>query len=406
MSAPPREEKKYGAAAASEESYEGDGEYTTDGGDASFDPAGEEGAATAAAAPNLAYIVRVADLQPIPDKDLIELASVKGWKCVVRKDQFAVGDLAVYLAVGSVPDLADPKFAFMVKGGHKRVRTAKIGGVISQGLLGPMTWVYDAAAADGAVSSAFAEGDDVSVRMGVTKYIAPEELGQYDNGGHENRNAVRRTAFPDCVPKTDAERLQHDPARFFSALRGHEDVTVTRKEDGCSCTFVHNRGVYQLCGRNFVWRDPEDRDNTTAHYFAIQDKYDMPARLAGLGRNLAIQGEICGPKINGNRMRLASRTFSVFDVYDIDARQYLPYDELCGVCAALGLNTVPLLFRGPAAELPAQDVEGFLAMADGVEYAPGVPGEGIVVKADATASRRRRVHFKTISNNYLLKHDV
>jgi ATP-dependent RNA circularization protein (DNA/RNA ligase family) len=131
----------------------------------------------------------------------------------------------------------------------------------------------------------------------------------------------------------------------------------------------------------------------------------MPAKLADLGRNIAIQGEICGPKINDNRLKQTVLTYSVFDAYDIDAQEYLPYDELMQLCATLGLQTVPLIYRGPAAALDLT-VDGFLAMADKVEYAKGVPGEGIVVKADALSPELPRVHFKTISNKYLIKHDL
>jgi RNA ligase (TIGR02306 family) len=350
---------------------------------------------------NLAYVAKVIDLRPIPGKDLIELAVIKGWKCIVKKEEFRVGDLAIYLAIGSVPDFEDPHFAFLKQKGYNRIKTVKMGGVISQGLLGPMSWLTDRGIAS---LEKYKEDDDVSTEMGVTKFVAPEESAQYDNAPRDPRDkTLPRKEFPAMVRKTDATRLQHYPDYFFSAIRDRE-VTITRKEDGCSSTFIFNNGEYMLCGRNFVWNE-EDR-HTNAHYFEIQDRFDLKNKMTSLGRNIAIQGEICGPKINGNRGRLTGRTFSVFDVYDIDAQEYLPYDELCQVCEELGLSTVPLLYRGPANALDLT-VEGFLKLAEAVEYAKGVPGEGIVVKADANpAEQKHRVHFKTISNKYLLKHDL
>ena len=45
----------------------------------------------------LASIRRIADIQPIEGADAIEVATVDGWKVVVKKDEFKIGDLAVYL---------------------------------------------------------------------------------------------------------------------------------------------------------------------------------------------------------------------------------------------------------------------------------------------------------------------
>jgi RNA ligase (TIGR02306 family) len=345
---------------------------------------------------NLAYIAKVIDLQPIPGKDKIELAVVKGWKCIVKKGDFGVGDFAVYLAIGSVPDFEDPNFAFL-KQKYDRIKTVKMGGVVSQGFLCPVSFLT--ARGYSAVAD-LTEGSDVASIMGVTKFVAPEEAAQYMG---RPGNSVGRVSFPPCVPKTDAMRLQHDPDHYMNALLGR-DVTITRKEDGCSCTFIFNNGVYQLCGRNFVWSD-EDRAGSAAHYFHIQDELSLVDKLTALGRNIAIQGEICGPKINGNRMKLTAKSFSVFDAYDIDRQEYLGYDALCLVCQELGLSTVPLLYRGPASELDLT-LDGFLKLAEAVEYGKGVPGEGIVVKADAISFDQPRVHFKTISNKYLLKNDL
>ena len=49
----------------------------------------------------LATVRRVDDLQPIEGADKIELAVVDGWKCVIKKDEFKVGDLVVYCEVNS-----------------------------------------------------------------------------------------------------------------------------------------------------------------------------------------------------------------------------------------------------------------------------------------------------------------
>ena len=139
-----------------------------------------------------------------------------------------------------------------------------MGGVISQGLLGPMSWLTDRGVTD---ITSFKEGDDVAELMGVTKFIPLEESDQYDKSSVNTRKD-----FPHYVPKTDAIRLQHDPDEFLSRIKDRE-VTITRKEDGCSCTIIYNSGQYMLCGRNYVWNDSDRASN--GHYFRIQDQFDL-----------------------------------------------------------------------------------------------------------------------------------
>ena len=43
----------------------------------------------------LAYIVTVDDVNPIPGYDRVEAASVGGWNIVVKQDQFKKGDLGI-----------------------------------------------------------------------------------------------------------------------------------------------------------------------------------------------------------------------------------------------------------------------------------------------------------------------
>lgn len=50
----------------------------------------------------LVTIVKIEELNPIPKADKIEVASVKGWKVVVLKDQFKVNDLVLYFEIDSL----------------------------------------------------------------------------------------------------------------------------------------------------------------------------------------------------------------------------------------------------------------------------------------------------------------
>ena len=86
----------------------------------------------------LAYVVKIDAIEPIPGADSVEAAIVGGWKVMTRKGTFKPGDYAVYFEIDSkVPE--NPEFEFLAKK-HYKVKTQKYtfggkGNFISQGLL-------------------------------------------------------------------------------------------------------------------------------------------------------------------------------------------------------------------------------------------------------------------------------
>ena len=81
----------------------------------------------------LAYVVTIDEIRPIPNYDRVEHARIGGWWVIVKKDQFKVGDLAIYIEVDSKVPEKEP-FMFLDKRNFK-VKTLKMCKVISQGLL-------------------------------------------------------------------------------------------------------------------------------------------------------------------------------------------------------------------------------------------------------------------------------
>ncbi|MGV3620398.1 MAG: RNA ligase (ATP), partial [Archangium sp.] len=165
----------------------------------------------------LASVARITDITPIAGADRVELARVAGWQCVVKKNEFKPGQLAVYLEIDSVPP-DTVEFSWLWKGGPRpekfRIRTMTMRGQLSQGLLVPLTF------------DDVKEGDDVTSRLGVTKYEPPAPSGMGD----------WRAPFPSSVPKTDEMRVQAVP-QVLEELRGKPFV-ATVKMDGTSATFV------------------------------------------------------------------------------------------------------------------------------------------------------------------------
>lgn len=341
---------------------------------------------------SLASIVRISKLIPIEGADRILLAQIKGWKCIVKIDEFIEGDLGVYFEIDSIVDKDDPTFDFLK--GKMRIKTVKMRGVVSQGLLLPLTCLVSR----GYDISVLKEDENVTEKMGVQKYIAKEEMEQYGGKSSEQKNP-----FPNFCKKTDEPRLQNNTL-FLDMIKGRQ-IIITRKEDGSSGTFSFKNGVFGIHSRNTTLIEP---DASTTQYFFVKDKFEIERKMVELGLNIAIQGEVVGPKINGNRMKLTEYDYRVFNIYDINNQLYLNWSSVVEITSKLSLNTVPIVFEGCADQLELT-VDAFLELAKKQFYVLNenpkkcVLAEGIVVK---TIDYEPRVSFKVISNEYLLKHDL
>jgi hypothetical protein len=82
----------------------------------------------------LAYVVLIDGIEPIPGYDRVETAIVGGWHVIVQKDQFKVGDPAIYFEIDSRVPKDKECFAFLEKRNYK-IKTLKMCKTISQGLL-------------------------------------------------------------------------------------------------------------------------------------------------------------------------------------------------------------------------------------------------------------------------------
>src|SRR5690606_882923 len=148
----------------------------------------------------LASIRVISELKPIEGADFLQLAIVDGWQCVVRKGEFTVGQKVVYFEIDSwVPYLFAP---FLMKDGKirtfngvegDRIRTIKLRGQLSQGLVIPIPLTVEKA-------GLLAEGDDVTEVLGIQKY--ERELPASLQG-------MAKGSFPSFIRKTDQERIQN-----------------------------------------------------------------------------------------------------------------------------------------------------------------------------------------------------
>ena len=336
----------------------------------------------------LATIRKIDALRTIPDADAIECAVVDGWTTVVKKGEFKAGDLAVYCEIDSwipheiAPFLSRGNFPRVyneVKG--ERLRTVKLRGQLSQGLLLPLSTLT-------MVESELFEGLDVSFPLGIVKYEAPvpAQLAGEVKG-----------MFPGWIQKTDQERVQNLKEELDYWLREQHVWEVTEKLDGSSMTVYLRDGEFGVCSRNLELKPSE-----TNSLWKVAVRNDLELKLRRANRNLALQGELIGEGIQGNPYKQKGQEFFLFDIYNIDTSKYFTPAERKAFVDEHDIKHVPVLTFGAELydTLGINSIDGILRFAEGksVMGMVGCEREGLVFK-----SKAMQCSFKAISNAFLLR---
>ena len=338
---------------------------------------------------SVAQIARVEDLEGDGGYCVASLEG-RGWQVVVRGGGLSAGMRVVYFEIDSVLPLGDARFARLAReapsawtrrDGELVVRSARIGGCLSQGALLPLSEFPEL---DG-----LEDGADVTTALGVTLERTDGMAGAAEGRG----------LFPGFVPKTDEERIQNR-MDFFRTMRGRF-FEVTEKLDGTSMTVFHSRlyqdgSPFRVCSRNLDLKAAEE-----SPYWRVARKYDLRTKLRTWARELAFQGELVGPGINGNRGGFAELEWRVFRIWDIARACFLETTERRALCPRLGIPHVPVVNGACPVFDRYPTLNLLLESADGTGMT-GRPREGLVFKE---AGSRLPASFKIVSNRYLLGPD-
>lgn len=374
---------------------------------------------------NLASVQKVISLTPIPGADKIELARVLGWDCVVKKGEFKEGELGVYFEIDSiVPNTEVFKF---LEDRKFRVKTRRFRGQISQGLLLPIS-AFD-------FPCMVFEGSDVTDFIGVTKWEPEAESVQFMSPKKKSlwcklvytvpflkifrKKVGEGTGFPThLVPKTDETRLQAFPPDFLKQYE-RMPVSITQKMDGSSVTFILNKNKFSVASRN-VWMIEKQTNNFWKMAEDTNVAYAMKKLKKKYG-NFAIQGEMCGPGVQGNKYRFDHLVFFLFGAYSIDKQEYFTPAELSGLysdmkhfCTPQYFTMVDILSRDG---LTIGDIG--TTVEDWVKYATtrsiftkSTWNEGIVIRSmdnrpyGVKNMNGKRFSFKVINPEFLLQYDL
>lgn len=340
----------------------------------------------------LASVQRVYAIEPIEGADRIELAHVLGWQCVVNKGKFKPGDLGIYFEVDSFLPV-EPVFEFLraqsyrnsnLMGEGFKLRTMRFKGQISQGLLLPLSDFPQ-----------LPEGLQLGADLTETLHVRKWEI--------EERATTSGTilgTLPASIPHTDETRIQAEPDLLGDFV--DLEYYITTKMDGSSHSVSLDDGDFHVTGHNYEYKD----DGTNSFYEIVKGmglEERMRDYVAAHGLNsLTLQGELCAPGIQQNKLKLFKPEWYVFTVYENGKRKGLQFMQ--DLCRELELQMVPLeeVGKGLADKYP--DIDALLKRADG-QYPKGGPKEGIVIRPTEPVYSDRlsaSLSFKVINNKYLL----
>ena len=405
----------------------------------------------------LAYIVAIDEIKPIPNYDKVEHARVGGWWVIVRKDQFQVGDLAIYIEVDAKVPEEEP-FMFLEKR-HFKVKTLKMCKVLSQGLLmspEDFGWTQETSYVEGCVAVKDNKGkfhNTANESMFVTELLGIVYAEDGDNkrkapsadkyklmaqrhGKLFSKKPIRwlmrrkwgrkllfiffgkkkdkKNGWPAWVVKTDEERCQNMSWLFPG---NDEEWIATEKIDGTSTTFTMKgfgrKREFYICSRNVVFDTPNKKCYyETNVYTEMAEKYNIKEVLAKLMDvvdpityqpinpvYVTIQGETYGEGVQKRTYGLEGHDFMAFNlIFGMpDGRAWrLNPVEMTQMLQNFNIPCVPIVdehFKIPAT------CEELLQIASGSSAIDGDMREGLVLR-----SRDGARSFKAVSNEFLLKY--
>lgn len=363
----------------------------------------------------LSHVEKVVAVNPIENADNIVCVQTLGWFCVAKKiDNIKVGDYVNYIEIDSITPMT-PFFTFMAERKY-RVRTIKLRKQISQGLVISYDNFLQILKELGKEKEKYKweEGFDTTELLNITKYESPSDKEQ-NFTPKKNHNPIikfltrfswyrklfktKSKSFPNWISKTDEERIQNIPQIL---LNTDNDWYVTEKLDGQSATywyihkFIPEFGICSRTVRKFEF------DNS--NWSKVAKQFNIKKILKNQKLDIAIQGEILAPKIQGGKYHNNEKhidslqfpfDFYIFNIYDIKNKRYFSLKQMQEFSKQTGLKLVPILETNRSLINNLQEIINY---SDGKSTLADTLREGLVWR-----KQDQSISFKVISNKFLLK---
>lgn len=357
-------------------------------------------------------IVEIDKVIPHPNADRLSIAEIIGWRCVVGKDEFESGDLALYIPIDSV--LPEPVETLLfanskVQLNNSRVRTIKIRGEISQGMLVSLEKFPQVPRK---------VGFDAAELLGIGKFQPPAASWEPKEKG-ANKVKTKKSPNPNFHKYTELEHLKWYPNVFADG----EPVVMTEKIHGTNFRagyvrtevnslwkrvkkflgllseyeFVHGSRNVQL----HVWENGKGTYYGKDLYRKAADDYKLKDKLMD---GEVVYGEVYGTGIQKNYNYGCTndeRRLVIFDV--MKDGKYLDHDALFEFCRSRFLPMVPVLYVGPY----SKEALDAVTVGDSVLAPEQKIREGCVMRplAERYENGLGRKILKSINPEFLLRKD-
>lgn len=304
-----------------------------------------------------------------PNADKLDVVTIKGWNCIVGLNELKQGEEVIYIP----PDSIIPKeliekyhlyrdekqedgsierktyFKTNYENGSARMTTQKIRGVISQGLVLPLTKDE---------KDKWPIGTDVAKELGIIKW----ESGKAKWEPVHNPSKYKQNPLFDKY--TSIENIKN-----YNKIFSEEDIVyITEKIHGTNFRcgvlpiYLNNSNIFKKILLNikkkffgdyeFVYGSHNVQIKSSFNkkgksyygedvYGRIAKKYDLKNKLP---KDYILYGEIYGKGIQDLTYGLDDIDLVVFDIKY--KGQYLSYSELNDFCVNAGLPMAPLLYLG------------------------------------------------------------
>lgn len=353
-------------------------------------------------------ILKIDSVEKHPNADRLEIAQVMGWQCIVAKDSFKSGDLCLYIPIDSLLPTSLEEDIFgnsKIKLNNHRVKTIKLRGIISQGIaIKPETagiYVYK-------------EGEDVTTKLGITKYEPPTKLPSI----YGICNKIKKKYINSNFQKyTDIENIKNHPKVFVEG----DTVYISEKLHGSSVRvgWVKNEpntwwkkikkffgllDAYEfIVGSRNVQLTYGNKDKVFFKenvYTKIAKQYDLKNKLKN---GDILYGEIVGDGIQKDFFYGCQKGEIKLFAYDLMVDGvWLNYKDFIIKCYEKNIPVVPFLYTGPySKEIVGTLTKGASTLCPEVQPIR----EGCVIKSveEKISPYIGRKILKSINPEYLLK---
>jgi RNA ligase-like protein/uncharacterized protein len=359
-------------------------------------------------------VVRITELLKHPNADSLSIVQIGGYQCVVKTDNYKVGDLAIYIQPDSVVPQTKP-FEFLwadkefpdgvVPEKYRRITVRRFRKEWSEGLLLPVS--------DFLGGCWLTEGAEVAEALGITHYVPPEPVEstqgrkqQYKwppkslkgwfyyllhligidlNGpvGGSNEKGPKNPP-----PVYDVESYKN----FKGIFQPGEEVLVTEKIHGSNARYMFDGKKFYVGSRQ-LWKS----EKSTCIWRKVAAANPWIEEWCRKHEGSTLYGEVV-PTQKGFSYGAADGAvkFFAFDILNPDGTW-----QEAELGKDLGLTWVPCLYAGPF------DEETIKKLVDGPSHVDGAKHirEGVVIKpmTERHAHGLGRVQLKLVSNAFLEK---